>query len=57
MRIRTTQGREIDLKQEALDGLKMRLRGPLSVPGDAGYEDSRAVWNEYTFLMFRWLGL
>ena len=45
MRIRTTQGREIDLKQEALDGLKMRLRGPLSVPGDAGHEDSRAVWN------------
>jgi len=45
MRARTTDGSEIDLKQEALDGLKMRLRGPVFLPGDAGYEESRTVWN------------
>ncbi len=45
MRATTTQGREIDLKQESIDGLKMRHRGPVFLPGDAGYEDSRTVWN------------
>jgi FAD/FMN-containing dehydrogenase len=28
-----------------VDGLRMRLRGPLLVPGDPGYEESRTVWN------------
>jgi len=45
MKIRTTEGREIELQQDKLDGLKMRLRGTLSVPGDAGHEESRTVWN------------
>src|SRR3990172_7181462 len=45
MRAKTREGREIDLKQDTLDGLKMRLRGPIFVPGDAGYEESRTVWN------------
>jgi FAD/FMN-containing dehydrogenase len=45
MKIRTTQGREIELQQDKLDALKMRLRGMLSVPGDAGHEESRTVWN------------
>ena len=45
MKARTTSGREIDVKQDALDGLKMGLRGPVITPGDAGYEDSRSVWN------------
>jgi len=39
------EGREIDLKQESLDGLRMRLRGPVFAPGDLGYEESRTVWN------------
>jgi FAD/FMN-containing dehydrogenase len=38
-------GREIDLKQDTFDGLKMRLRGPVFAPGDVGYEESRTVWN------------
>jgi FAD/FMN-containing dehydrogenase len=38
-------GREIDLKQDVLDGLKMRLKGPVLVPGEASYEESRTVWN------------
>ena len=45
MRATTTQGREIDLKQDTFDGLKMRLRGPVFLLGDVGYEESRTVWN------------
>ena len=45
MKIKTPDGREIDLKQEIFNNLKMRLRGPVFVPGDSGYEESRTVWN------------
>jgi FAD/FMN-containing dehydrogenase len=45
MKAKTMEGHEIELKQETLDGLKMRLRGPVFTPGDAGYEESRTVWN------------
>ena len=45
MRATTTQGHPIDLKQETFDNLKTRVRGPVLLPGDAGYEDSRTVWN------------
>jgi FAD binding domain/Berberine and berberine like len=45
MRIKTLDGRDLDLTQDALDGLKLRLRGPMLTAGDAGYEDSRTVWN------------
>jgi FAD/FMN-containing dehydrogenase len=45
MRATTTQGREIDLKQDTFDALKMRLRGPVFLPGDVGYEESRTLWN------------
>ena len=45
MKVKTTKGHEIDLKQEIFDGLRMRLRGPVLVPGDTSYEESRTVWN------------
>jgi len=45
MKAKTLAGLEIDLNQDTLDGLKMRLRGPVLVPGDTGYEHSRTVWN------------
>ena len=45
MRAMTLQGREIDLKPDTIAGLKSRLRGPVYLPGDAGYEESRTVWN------------
>ena len=45
MRAKTTDGQEFDLKQDLLDGLKMRMRGSLLLPGEPGYEDSRTVWN------------
>ncbi len=41
----TTQGRPIDLKQDTFDGLKKRHQGPILLPGDAGYQESRTVWN------------
>jgi len=43
--MKTRDGGEIELTQEKLDGLRMRLRGPVILPGDAGYEESRTVWN------------
>jgi FAD/FMN-containing dehydrogenase len=45
MRVRTVSGRDIDLPQDVFNGWKGRLRGQVLVPGDAGYEDSRTVWN------------
>jgi FAD/FMN-containing dehydrogenase len=45
MKATTTDGREIELKPDTLGGLKMKLRGPVLVPGEAGYEESRTVWN------------
>jgi len=45
MKAITMEGREVDLKQDTIDGLKMRLRGPLIAPGDAAYDESRTVWN------------
>ena len=45
MRATTVDGREINLSQDILNGWKTRLRGPVLVKGDAGYEDSRTVWN------------
>ena len=45
MRATTTEGREIDLKQDTFNSLKKRLRGPVFLPGDVGYEESRTVWN------------
>ncbi len=45
MKAKTMTGRDIDIKQEALDGLKTRLRGDLITAAAAGYDESRSVWN------------
>lgn len=45
MKLKTLGGREIDLKQETIDGLKMGLKGTVLLPGDVGYDTSRTVWN------------
>lgn len=42
---RTLDGREIELDQQMVGGLRMRLRGAVLLPGDAGFEDSRTLWN------------
>lgn len=45
MKITTTEGRENDLKKDIFESFKMRLRGPLLLPGDDAYEEARTVWN------------
>ena len=45
MKARSTQGRDIDLAQDKFDGFRLRHRGPVFLPGDAGHEESRTVWN------------
>ena len=45
MKVLTIHGREIDLSQDFLNGLKRSLQGPVLLPGDVGYEESRTVWN------------
>lgn len=45
MIVRSISGDGIDLRQEAIEALKLRVRGPILFPGDAGYEKSRTVWN------------
>src|SRR5262245_626769 len=45
MRARTIDGNAIDLSPGIFGGWRGRLRGPLLMPEDAGFEDSRTVWN------------
>ena len=45
MRVSTMDGAGIDLPLETINAWKARLRGPVLGAGDAGYEDSRTVWN------------
>jgi FAD/FMN-containing dehydrogenase len=45
MKATSLDGREIDLQGDAFNALKMRLRGPVFLPGDAAYDESRSVWN------------
>ena len=46
MKATTEDGQEIDIRQDVITNWKARLRGPVLAPGDAGYEDSRTVWND-----------
>jgi FAD/FMN-containing dehydrogenase len=45
MKVKTMDGSEIELKQEILDSLKIRLKGPVLTSGDIGFDESRTVWN------------
>jgi len=45
MKAKSKDGGEIELPQAVLDSLKLRLKGALIMPGDAGYDESRSVWN------------
>ena len=45
MRIRTIDGRDAELSQDAVTTLKTRVRGPVVLPAEAGYEDARTIWN------------
>lgn len=48
MKVKIMDGSEIELKQEILDSLKIRLKGPVLTSGDVGYDESRTVWNALT---------
>lgn len=45
MRATSLDGGEIDLSQDLLDKLKMRLHGQVLTPDDVAYGESRSVWN------------
>ncbi len=43
--IRTIGGEDAHLPPEALESFRRGLRGDLCLPGDAGYEEARTIWN------------
>jgi hypothetical protein len=49
MKAVTIEGQWIDLKQELIDNLRMRLKGQLLLAGDNGFEDSRTIWNSMIY--------
>jgi FAD/FMN-containing dehydrogenase len=45
MQATTIDGRAVTLGPAAISALKTRLKGPVLLSGDAGYDESRTVWN------------
>src|SRR5690606_1455975 len=45
MKAMMLDGSETELREDALQGLRTRLRGAILLPVDPGYEESRTVWN------------
>jgi FAD/FMN-containing dehydrogenase len=43
--LHTVEGRSVELSDEALSELSMRLRGEALTPGDPGFEDARSPFN------------
>jgi FAD/FMN-containing dehydrogenase len=43
--VKTHDGKAVELSAEALTGLRGGLRGTLCLPGDAGYDEARTLWN------------
>ena len=39
MKVKMLDGGDFDLKQDVLDGFKMRLKGPLLLPGDIVFDE------------------
>lgn len=61
MVVQTMANRAIELKQDALDMLRSRIKGPVFSAGDSRYEESRTVWNgmidKHPALVVRCLGV
>jgi FAD/FMN-containing dehydrogenase len=45
MKAKTIEGSEIDLNKDAVESLRMSLQGPMILPGEDGFDQSRSVWN------------
>ena len=43
--VKTIDGKSASLSPEALDALRGGLRGVLMLPGEAGYDEARTIWN------------
>ena len=43
--VKTIDGKSVSLSSGALDALRGGLRGDLSLPGEAGYDEARTIWN------------
>jgi FAD/FMN-containing dehydrogenase len=43
--VKTIEGKSISLSPEALVAFRGSLRGQLNLPGEAGYEEARTIWN------------
>jgi FAD/FMN-containing dehydrogenase len=43
--LKTGEGASRTLSAETVDGLRAQLRGALCLPGDAGYDQARTIWN------------
>lgn len=41
----TREGSKVALERNALDDFRARLRGALMLPGEAGYDEARTLWN------------
>ncbi len=41
----TIDGKHASLSSEVLDALRGGLRGDLCLPGEAGYDEARTIWN------------
>lgn len=45
MKVTTASGQTAELKQDAFDALKTRLKGPIAFPNDAAFQEARTLWN------------
>jgi FAD/FMN-containing dehydrogenase len=43
--VKTIDGKSTSLSSDALDALRGGLRGALCLPGEAGYDEARTIWN------------
>jgi hypothetical protein len=43
--LKTLNGTEITLAPEMIGALRLKVRGPIILPNDPGYQESRTVWN------------
>jgi FAD/FMN-containing dehydrogenase len=43
--VKTIDGKNTSLSSDALDALRGGLRGALCLPGEAGYDEARTIWN------------